>query len=195
MLLAGGEGRRMGGQDKGLVVLCGQPLIAHVVRRLRPQLDRIYISANRNTEHYRQYADDVFADEPEWHGMGPLAALATAENCLPRDIELVQLAACDMPLLPLDLVATLVAAGRDQVILPVTEQGPQPTCVLVPRPLLATVAPYLHAGGRSIRGWLASVPLFECRLSAEGFANANDPHALQLLAEHPAIRSFASRQA
>ncbi|MEQ4583771.1 MAG: NTP transferase domain-containing protein, partial [Pantoea agglomerans] len=43
IILAGGQGRRMGGQDKGLVQLDGRPLYQHVLERLRPQVDIVMI--------------------------------------------------------------------------------------------------------------------------------------------------------
>ena len=41
LILAGGRGMRMGGVDKGLQTLQGKPMIAHVIQRLQPQVDRI----------------------------------------------------------------------------------------------------------------------------------------------------------
>jgi molybdopterin-guanine dinucleotide biosynthesis protein A len=38
IVLAGGQGRRMGGVDKGLVELDGRALCAHVLLRLQPQV-------------------------------------------------------------------------------------------------------------------------------------------------------------
>ncbi len=52
VILAGGEGRRMGGADKGLQLLNGRPLVQLVLERLRPQVDVLLISANRNLERY-----------------------------------------------------------------------------------------------------------------------------------------------
>jgi len=39
IVLAGGQGRRMGGVDKGLVELAGRPMVAHVIERLAPQVE------------------------------------------------------------------------------------------------------------------------------------------------------------
>jgi molybdopterin-guanine dinucleotide biosynthesis protein A len=47
VVLAGGMGRRMGGADKGLQDLRGQPLVACAIDRLAPQVDHLLISANR----------------------------------------------------------------------------------------------------------------------------------------------------
>ena len=37
VILAGGRGQRMGGQDKGLVELWGRPLLAHVIGAIDSQ--------------------------------------------------------------------------------------------------------------------------------------------------------------
>ncbi|RTL41558.1 MAG: molybdenum cofactor guanylyltransferase MobA, partial [Rhodocyclaceae bacterium] len=52
LLLTGGLGRRMGGLDKGLALLDGQPLAAHVLARLAPQVGSMLINANRNGDAY-----------------------------------------------------------------------------------------------------------------------------------------------
>ena len=47
VVLAGGEGRRMGpGVPKPLRQLGGQPMVAHVVQRLRPQVMDLVVVAN-----------------------------------------------------------------------------------------------------------------------------------------------------
>lgn len=52
LVLAGGRAERMGGEDKGLIALCGRPMIYHVIERLAPQVECIRISANRNLKRY-----------------------------------------------------------------------------------------------------------------------------------------------
>ena len=62
VILAGGRGRRMGGEDKGLMMLNGLPLYQHVLQRLQPQVAGICISANRNIERYQQSGFPVISD-------------------------------------------------------------------------------------------------------------------------------------
>ena len=50
ILLAGGQGRRMGGVDKGLQLLRGKPMAQHVIERFAPQVDELLINANHNIE-------------------------------------------------------------------------------------------------------------------------------------------------
>ena len=59
IVLAGGQGRRMGGVDKGLVLLDSRPMVAHVLERLRPQVAEILINANQNAERYAAFGDRV----------------------------------------------------------------------------------------------------------------------------------------
>ncbi|MBE9567157.1 MAG: molybdenum cofactor guanylyltransferase [Proteobacteria bacterium] len=109
IILAGGEGRRVNGQDKGLVLYQDKPLIEHVIDRIRPQVDDIVISANRNLATYRRYADNVISDDRENY-MGPLAGI---NACLPHCRHpLALIVACDLPRLPDDLVNRLQSAMK-----------------------------------------------------------------------------------
>ena len=46
LILAGGLGRRMGGGDKPLLPVGGMPMLARVIERLRPQVERLVLNAN-----------------------------------------------------------------------------------------------------------------------------------------------------
>lgn len=118
VILAGGQGRRMGGVDKALVDFEGRPLLAHVVERFAPQVDRLLLSANGDAARFAAFGLDVVPDlfaEP----MGPLAGLAAAHRRLETvgsDARFIATIAVDGPCLPRDLVARLaeaLAAGPD----------------------------------------------------------------------------------
>ena len=78
LVLAGGLARRMqeggGDIDKGLVRFRGEAMVAHVLARLAPQVDRLLINANRNQAEYRGFGHPVVADEIAGYA-GPLAGL------------------------------------------------------------------------------------------------------------------------
>jgi len=74
LLLAGGRGQRMGGQDKGLLQWQGEPLIAHLHRKTRALTDDLIISCNRNPDQYAPYADRLVHDD-EGDFPGPLAGI------------------------------------------------------------------------------------------------------------------------
>lgn len=105
LILAGGEGRRMGGQDKGWVVYRERPLIEHVIERLRPQIgERLIISANRSLTRYQALGFDVVSDEQNSFE-GPLAGILSGlRSCQTPYLLCVP---CDVPWLPLDLAQRL----------------------------------------------------------------------------------------
>lgn len=180
LLLAGGAGSRMGGADKGLVLLRGQPLAAHVLARLAPQVGPLLISANRYVAAYTALAPgaQVLADAVP--GQGPLGGwLAALMACTTPWLATVP---CDAPALPLDLVARLHAAalaqGADAAVA-TTGEGWQPTFALLRPELAPHLVAYLTGGQRAIRHWLvqqrlALVPFDD----AAAFANLNTPDDL-----------------
>lgn len=74
LILAGGKGTRLGGVDKAFLSLNGQPLIAHVLGRLSPQVQKIAISANGDPARFKAYDLPVLPDA--FPGKGPLAGVA-----------------------------------------------------------------------------------------------------------------------
>ena len=74
IVLAGGLGRRMGGGDKPLLELGGTPMLARVIERLSPQVERIVISANGDPARFARYGLPVVADTIEGFA-GPLAGI------------------------------------------------------------------------------------------------------------------------
>jgi len=102
VVLAGGAGSRVGGADKGLLRLCGRPLVEHVLERLRPQCDRVLIIANRNIDAYARYAP--VAHDGNAGYAGPLAGLAAAfgfleanRHALPAWLPTVPVDCADLP--------------------------------------------------------------------------------------------------
>ena len=111
IILAGGEGKRVGGADKGLVTYKSSPLIEHVLSSVKPQVDEIIISANRNIDVYEKYGYRVIADTSDQY-QGPVAGIAAALPYCSNDRVLI--VPCDMPFLPGDLVEKLASeTGKD----------------------------------------------------------------------------------
>lgn len=96
IILAGGEGRRAGGVDKGLLELEHKPLVQHVLDSISPHVDDIIISANRHLERYKEFSSHVIHDDSDSY-RGPLAGISA---CLPFcRHEHVLVCPCDMPYL------------------------------------------------------------------------------------------------
>ena len=175
IVLAGGQGRRMGGVDKGLVELDGKPLVAHALARLTPQVGAILINANQNVERYASFGPPVVRDAVGGFA-GPLAGLhAGMTQATTSHVVTVP---CDSPFLPLDLVVRLAAAlaERDaQLAAARTFDQPHPVFALVRRDVLPHLTAFLAAGGRKIDAWYATLANVEVAFDdeADAFRNIN----------------------
>lgn len=179
VVLAGGQGRRMGGADKGLMDYQGRPLIEWVLAALTPQVDELVISANRNLEPYAAYGHRVLPDTlPDFPG--PLAGVLAALQAMAADWLLV--VPCDTPHLPTDLVLRLLGAAQlESVPLAVAadEARVHHTCFIVRSDQRDNLAAFLQRGERAVRHWQAGLASTTVRFDAAGFANLNQPNDLQ----------------
>jgi len=187
VVLAGGQGSRMGSVDKGLQPFRGRPMVAHVIERLAPQVDEILVNANRNAAEYARFGHRVIADAIPGFA-GPLAGfergLAHASGTLVATVP------CDSPFLPADLVARLRAAlERVRADLAVAKTGAQahPVFCLMRRSVHASLAEFLAGGERKIDRWYASLAVAEVPFDdePEAFLNINTREELAHL-EPPA---------
>ena len=112
LILAGGKSRRMG-QDKSWVELESRPMIAHVIERVLPQVSTLTINTNSTDIAYAQLGYDVVSDAVEGY-VGPLAGILTGMIGT-KDTDILFTTAVDCPLLPTDLVATLLRYMTDGV--------------------------------------------------------------------------------
>ena len=158
LILAGGKGRRLGGQDKGLVLYKDKKLIEHVLERISPQVGSILINANRNQKFYAEYGYDVINDELSDY-QGPLAGFATAMKVAKTDY--IVTLPCDGPSLPKDLVSRLSNGLNDlddpSYEIAVAHDGErlQPVYALIPITLIDSLEAFLANGDRKIDFWYA----------------------------------------
>ena len=183
LILAGGQGRRMGGVDKGLKIFRGKPLVHWVIERLQPQVDTLLINANQNAEIYAGFGHPVIADRIGGFA-GPLAGLQAglAQATTP----LLVTAPCDSPFLPHDLVSRLrsgLESNQAQVAVARTGDQPHPVFTLCRREVLAGLSAFLQGGGRKIDAWYASLAVAEVAFDdeADAFANINTLDELDAL--------------
>jgi molybdopterin-guanine dinucleotide biosynthesis protein A len=182
VVLAGGQGRRMGGVDKGLVTMRGRPLAEWVIERLAPQVGALVINANQNVERYAALGHPVVSDAVGGFA-GPLAGLHAALSFVTTDWLVT--APCDSPFLPQDLVARLgaEALARDaQLAVARTFDQPHPVFALVRRDVLPHLAAFLAGGGRKIDAWYASLAVVEVPFDDEADAFRNINTAAELAA-------------
>jgi molybdenum cofactor guanylyltransferase len=112
VVLAGGRASRLGGGDKGLRLIGGESLLAHVLARLRPQVAAIVLSANGDGGRFSPLGLRVLSDGPAG-SVGPLAGiLAALDHAAEAGAAFVVSVPTDAPFLPSDLVAGLHEARR-----------------------------------------------------------------------------------
>ncbi|EPC04593.1 hypothetical protein L861_04520 [Litchfieldella anticariensis FP35 = DSM 16096] len=173
LILAGGQGRRMGGRDKGLEPFAGRMLIDHVLDRLRPFVAEVLVNANRHLEAYGRLGARVIADREDGY-QGPLMGIwsGLSEARTPWVI----VAPCDSPVLPDNLVERL-AAGCGECDIAVAHDGERahPVVAMIRRDLVDDLGAALADGERKIDRWYARhawchVDFSDC---PHAFANLN----------------------
>jgi molybdenum cofactor guanylyltransferase len=180
LVLAGGLGRRMSddgaGIDKGLEPFRSRPMVEHVIGRLAPQVDEVWINANRNLERYARFGCRLVPDAlPGFAGplAGLHAAMLAASGCW------IATAPCDSPLLPGDLVDRLWQAlrpGRQPPRIAIARCAgrEQPVFMLADAGLLDTLEAFLASGRRRIDAWYGALPHLEVDFPDEqAFRNIN----------------------
>lgn len=183
LILAGGLGTRMGGQDKGLVDLAGRPMVEHVLARLAPQVGRVMINANRNADVYARFGLPVLADRLPGF-VGPLAGLDAALHAPGTEGEWVLTCPCDSPFLPLDLATRMLAAALSthaDVAMASAGGQPEPAFLLAHRRIAPQLAAFLEGGGRQIRRWVAEARhvVVDFSDNPRAFSNINTQEELE----------------
>ncbi|WP_410499477.1 cyclic pyranopterin monophosphate synthase MoaC [Chitinibacter sp. S2-10] len=189
VILAGGQARRMGGRDKGLIPLAGKPMVAWMIAALQKQsvlVDQIFIAANRNLPDYSGFGytvlRDVYPDHP-----GPMAGIHSALLASPAEALLV--VPCDVPCLPNDLLlkfrAALNATGAPAVVAKTADGQTHWSICLIRRELLPSLLECLSQGQNRLGQWLSEQGAEFVTFSDRdmSFANINTPENLASLAD------------
>ncbi len=183
LILAGGRSSRMDGKDKGLLELLGRPMIEHVIKRLKPQVNTILISANRHIEQYEQYGYKVLIDQYD-DFRGPLAGISRGlENCKSEYLLTVP---CDGPLLPMDLSQRMLNSlqtNKAEAALVFDGRYKQPTYNLLHCSLLDKINHSLQHNEHKLGKWLMDNGAVKVDFSdqKEAFININTPDDLKKL--------------
>ncbi|WP_415761895.1 molybdenum cofactor guanylyltransferase MobA [Pseudomonas sp. CP4] len=182
LLLAGGRGQRMGSQDKGLIEWQGEPLIAHLQRKVRPLTDDLIISCNRNRERYAAFADQLVMDD-EGDFPGPLAGIRAGLKAARHAHLLVS--PCDVPRIDKALLEDMLTTANQQREKPLMLRHGEhwePLLCVIPVALLPAFEAAWNASERSpgrVMRSLDAVAL-QCPDNDPRLANLNTPELLHL---------------
>lgn len=189
VILAGGDGSRMRGEDKPFALLDGQPMLEHVLHRLRPEISDIVISVNRDAERFAEYGLPCIKDTgfPQkspllgiYSAMEYFASVGDNEGfllCVPVDV----------PVFPTQVIQDLLSLAEQTgsgVSYTITGDQPQPLFAVWSMQTLPLLKQQLQEGAWGV---LATLKVLEAgelhyELDEEGeFANINSPEDLQHL--------------
>jgi len=157
LILAGGKGSRMDGQDKGLIDIAGKPAIEHILDRLATHPGPVLISANRNLARYSTYGHPVIED-PSCDFPGPLAGILTGLTAT-RSSHMLTLPV-DAPLVseqyPVRMAAGLTEKGGKACVASLNQRI-EPVFCLLDKTLGPALQAYLDSGQRAVSGWLNEI--------------------------------------
>ena len=183
LILAGGQGRRMGHVDKGLQPFRGMPMASHVLMRLGMQADEVIVNTNQNLAAYESFGLPIVLDIHGDHA-GPLAGIHAGLSYATTDYLIT--APCDVPLIPMDLVErmcqTMVAESADMVVAKTGDQV-HPVFCLMPTSVTEHLDRFLKGNGRKIDAWYASFKVAEAVFDdcPDRFINVNTIAELKAL--------------
>ena len=182
VILAGGQASRMGGGDKGRLMLGDQSLIHRVIERITPQVDAVVLNANGDLSRFSDLGlpvvPDSIGDYP-----GPLAGvLAGMDWAAENGYDWLISVAADTPSFPLDL-ADRLSKHPTPVVLAATpdpERGrlPQPTFGQWQVSLRHNLRAALNDGVRKIRQWTQAQGETLVVFNENDFFNINTPEDL-----------------
>ena len=170
----------MGGVDKALVALAGRPLLAHVLDRLEPQVERVLISSNGDPARFAGFGCPVVADAaPQGPLSGVLSALVIAAD---RGATHVVSTPVDTPFLPGDLVPQLLMAAESSsegLAFAADTTGDHPATALWPVGLAPALAAFLAAGEAKVTRFTAAHGAARAQFpDPRAFLNLNTPEDL-----------------
>jgi molybdopterin-guanine dinucleotide biosynthesis protein A len=173
-ILAGGQGRRWHGRDKGLIAFNGKPLLAGVCAATLVA-ERL-VCCRDNPRFYQHYADRVLCEVAQ--DLGPCAGIAAL---------LYAAATPDIIILPVDLmgaplqvIETLKTQWQqdDLAIVLTDSSGSHSPCLRLSTQLLDDCAAFVDSGGVKLKALLTSLDARPISVPEEWLANANTPEAL-----------------
>lgn len=176
IVLAGGQGRRMGGVNKASQRIGNSSLIELTIKRIRPQVGSISISANEFADDLKKFGIPVFEDIRKGH-LGPLSGIESVLSQVKHNSWFF-VCPTDTPFLPTDLVSKLFSEIENTETLaafPIHGGKKEPLHCLIHYSVLPLLTSFLNQDRRSVLGFLESIHAKEVEVtcSVHDFINLN----------------------
>ncbi len=149
-ILAGGKSRRMG-EDKGLALLKGLPMISHIINTIQAvPLNVSLISSNRD---YSQFELPLYEDSIK--GKGPMSGLMTALE--KTSAPYVFLMGCDMPFINKKAICHLIdCSKKDKITVSETKGYTNPLFAIYPKSILDELKVYIKNDHLKMQDFISS---------------------------------------
>ncbi len=179
IVLCGGQGARLNGQDKPLLRLGNRQIIDYILDGLVEQVGRCVISCSRNVALYEAKGHQVIVDSDV--ARGPLAGLCESFQFI--ETEWVLTVPGDSPFLATNLVSVLSTdATRQGVAVPDNGEHRQNLYLLIDTLARDDLCRFYDDGGKAVKYWLnhRQVKSTDMTDQATSFFNINTPQELNL---------------
>lgn len=185
IILAGGQGRRLGGVDKAGLVLGGRTFLERIVRRLGPLFGEILLAGAASAPDGVPGARVVADLHP---GGGPVQGIAAGLAAMAGERAFV--CGCDMPLVRPEVVRRLLEAqGPHEAVVVRVDGRPQVLHALYGQACLPVAAELARQPGSPVARlldrvdclWLDETALEDLPGWRASFLNANTPEDLEEL--------------
>ena len=189
ILIAGGKATRLGGRDKGLLMIDGEKCIERILAAMQNLVGEIIIIANSPAYDYlglKVHADII-------PGKGPAGGIYTGLHYSQTDDNLV--AACDMPFVTSALLEFILSHrnSKHQAIIPSVDGALQPLCACYSKSMSDNLLHCINDGLYKMKTIIThfdfkelpvdeTLPFFHPRL----FANINTVDDFQSVTKTPA---------
>ena len=172
IVLCGGRGSRLDGQDKPLLALDEKRLLDWICERLEPQVNEIVISCSRNVGIYESLHYPLAIDKEL--NLGPLAGLTEAFAHV--ETEWAFTTPGDTPFIAEDIVSRLrMDAETRGVAVPTVNGVRQNLCLLIDSEHRDQLTDFHQRGGNAVKYWLDEIGVQATDLSSieDSFLNIN----------------------
>ncbi len=184
VILAGGQGLRMGAKDKGLVLFEGLGMAQQVAKAFSG-VQELWLNANQSQPDYEALGFQVFKDAslPDiGENAGPL--LGILSGLLHSKQDWVLFSPCDTPQLPANYASVMSQTASDQLAKAcVAHDGErrQNLHLLLHKSYSENLMMYLLSGKRKTYEWLNCINVLEVDFAkqSECFKNYNTPADFQ----------------
>lgn len=184
LILAGGQGSRMGYRNKGLMTFDNAHLIDPAINVLKGQCEYVAISANQDIEAYQKKQFDVWKDIAPWLHCGPLGGVCSSVDHFPESIQYIQVLACDTPFIEQQIIEKLsktIRETRHFAVYAKTSSQIHPTIFQFHRSALSHMKLFIQQQDKlGIRHWLTSIGAYAVEFKNDSsFININDEVTLK----------------